>query len=56
MDTVKGHGVNTKKDSARNQYKKPYSPPRLMEYGPVEKLTQSGSGNGQEFETLRRKQ
>jgi hypothetical protein len=24
--------------------RKPYSPPRLVEYGPVEKLTHSGTG------------
>ena len=56
MDTVKGHGVNLKKNSASNQYKKPYSLPKLMVYGPVEKLTQAGSGVGQELNTARRKQ
>jgi len=46
MSSVKIQGVNTKKNSARNQHKKHYSPPKLMEYGPVEKLTQSGSAVG----------
>lgn len=56
MSSVKDEGINTKKNSARNQYKKPYSAPRLMEYGPVEKLTQAGSGEGQEAGTARRRQ
>ena len=56
MDTVKGHGVNKKKNSGSNQHKKPYMPPKLTEYGPVEKLTQAGSGQGQEAGTARRRQ
>ena len=44
MSSLKNQGVNTKKNNGRNQRRKPYSPPKLMEYGTVEKLTQSGAG------------
>lgn len=36
---------DAKDTAAREDPKKPYTEPRLIEYGSVAKLTQSGSGN-----------
>jgi len=33
------------RDSGSEQSKKPHTKPRLIEYGPVEKLTRSGTKN-----------
>ena len=38
---------------ARDEAKKPYAEPRLIEYGSIAKLTQSGGGSRQDFGSMK---